>query len=64
MNKKNFLLPEEDPKNPAYNFKNVVMDNVENSNLFKSYIKNNTSYKLNENSLYIFHTISTFTNVN
>ena len=39
MNKMTFL-PEDDPKNASYNFKNLLMDNVENTELFKSYIKN------------------------
>ena len=38
MNKKLFL-PEDDPQNAAYSFKNSVMDKVENSELFKTYIK-------------------------
>ena len=40
MNKK-LYLPEDDPKNAAYHFKNSIMDNVENTKLFKGYIKNN-----------------------
>jgi gluconolactonase len=41
MTNKEFLLPEENPKNAAYNYKNAVMDKVDNTELFKSYIKNN-----------------------
>ena len=39
MNAKKFLPPLEEPKNAAYNFKNAVMETVENSNLFNTYIK-------------------------
>ena len=39
MNTKKFLPPLEEPKNAAYNFKNTVMETVENSDLFNTYIK-------------------------
>ena len=41
MNNKNFLPPEQEPNNAAYNFKDMEMDPVENTALFNSYIKNN-----------------------
>ena len=41
MNNKKFLPPEQEPKNAAYNFKDMEMDPVENTALFNSYIKNN-----------------------
>ena len=40
MNKSNlFLMAEDNPKNPGFNFKNLVMEKVENTDLFNSYIK-------------------------
>ena len=41
MKNKKFLPPEQEPKNAAYNFKDMEMDPVENTALFNSYIKNN-----------------------
>ena len=45
MNIKKFLPPEEEPKNAAYHFKDSVMEHVENSNLFNTYLKNNVFKK-------------------
>ena len=33
--------PENDPRNPAFNYKNSTMDTVENSTLFNTYLKTN-----------------------
>jgi len=41
MNNTKLNIPEKDPRNPAYNYINVVMPNVENSSLFNTYIKKN-----------------------
>ena len=41
MNLKKLISPEEDSRNAAYNFKNTVMEPIENSILFNSYVKNN-----------------------
>ena len=38
---KKIINPEEDPRNPAFNYKNSIMDKVENSDIFKSYLKTN-----------------------
>ena len=45
MNTKKFLSPEEEPRNAAYHFKNSVMDHIENTELFNSYIKNHNFNK-------------------
>ncbi len=37
----NLNHPENDPRNPAFNFRNSTMDKVENSDLFNSYLKSN-----------------------
>ena len=38
----NTISPEDDPRNPSYNYKNIIMDPVENTDLFNSYIKSNS----------------------
>ena len=38
----NTISPEDDPRNPSYNYKNIIMDTVENTDLFNSYIKSNS----------------------
>ena len=37
---KKFLQPEDEPRNAAYHYKNAIMEPVENSKIFNSYIKN------------------------
>ena len=34
-----FLKPEDNPKNASYHYKNMNMENVENSDLFNTYLK-------------------------
>ena len=39
MKNNSYILPEDNPKNAAFNFKDKVMDKVDNTDLFNSYIK-------------------------
>ena len=52
MNKKALLPAEKDPRNPSYNFKNLENENVENSDLFKNYIKDNKLNKIFNGTLW------------
>ncbi len=40
MDKKNLLPADKDPRNPSYSFKNLQNEEVENSEIFLSYLKN------------------------
>ena len=40
MNKTKLLPANEDPRNPSYHFLNLVNEDIENSELFNSYITN------------------------
>ena len=42
MNKTKLLPANEDPRNPSYHFLNLVNEDIENSELFNSYIEKST----------------------
>jgi len=39
MIKNNMILPIEDPRNPSFHYKDMIMEEIENTNLFNSYLK-------------------------
>ena len=52
MNKSKLLPANEDPRNPSYQFLNLVNEDVENSELFNSYINNNVLKKVYTGTLW------------
>ena len=55
------ILPIEDPRNPSFHYKDTIMEEIENTSLFNSYLKEK-SLRMNILELYglkvlvIFHT--------